>query len=502
MKKWVKRILFLIIIIAIISMFLLKKPEEATTYRTIEAKIGNIETIVSGTGTLVASKERKEYSKVTSEISEIYHSEGEIVEEGNPLVKLDSSSYESTIKAQEISIKQAELSKQNIQKQIDDLKIIAENDGYVSGLTIATGSYVTNSMAICNVVKDNKYEIVLQFAYFEDNPITVGANANVTLASSFSTLVGKVVKVSDMRKLIAGNAQVIDVTIEVETTGYSLVGAEAKAEVSNGVRILQSTNSGIFNSVNSNIIRSKTNGTVKEVLVNEGKKIKVGDVIAILENSDLQTNLNNVNLTIENLNNQLAIMKKNIEDYTIKASITGTITKQDVEIGDMVAAGTMITSIANKDVMEFIVPIDELDIAKLNYDQEVRVSVDALSETEDNPIIGEIIEIPHEGVTIAGVTDYYVTIQVVGNDKMKISMNANADIVVESVKDVLYIPIDALIRDNGKRYVEVLLDDGITIEKREVETGASDITNIEIKDGLNEGEKVIVPEINSVMTFF
>lgn len=502
MKKWVKRILFLIIIVAIISIFLLNKPEETPTYRTSEAKIGNIETIVSGTGTLMASKERKEYSKVTAEISEVYHAEGEIVEEGNPLVKLDSSSYESTIKAQEISIKQAELSKQNIQKQINDLKIIAENDGYVSGLSVATGSYVTNSMAICNVVKDNKFEVVLQFVYFEDSPILVGSNANLTLTSSFSTLVGKVTKVSDMRKLIAGNAQAIDVTIEVETTGYSLVGAEAKAEVSNGARVLQSTNSGVFNSVNSNVIRAKTNGTVKELLVNEGKRVKVGDVIAILENSDLQTNLNNVNLTIENLNNQLAIMKKNLEDYTIKASITGTITNQDIEVGDMVAAGTMIASIANKDVMEFVVPIDELDIAKLNPEQEVRVSIDAISATEENPIIGKIIEIPHEGVTTAGVTDYYVTIQVSGDDTMKISMNANADIVVESVKDVLYIPIDALIKDNGKRYVEVLLEDGITVEKREVETGASDITNIQIKSGLVEGEKVVVPEVSSGINFF
>ena len=322
MKKWVKRILFLTVIVAVVSIFFMKKPEEATTHRTSEAKIGDIETIVSGTGTLTASKERKEYSKVSAEVDEIYHIEGEKVEEGNPIIKLDSSNYDSTIKAQEISIKQAELSKQNIQKQINDLKIVAENEGYVSNLTIATGSYVTNSMAICDVVKDNKFEVVLQFAYFENNPITVGTNANVTLISSFSSLVGTVTKVSDMRKLIAGNAQVIDVTIEVETTGYSLVGAEAKAEISNGVRILQSTNSGFFKSVNSNVIRAKSMGTVKEVYVNEGKKINVGDVIAVLDNSDLQTSLNNINLTLENLNNQLDLMRKNLEDYTISAPIT------------------------------------------------------------------------------------------------------------------------------------------------------------------------------------
>ena len=85
---------------------------------------------------------------------------------------------------------------------------------------------------------------------------------------------------------------------------------------------------------------------------------------------------------------------------------------------------------------------------------------------------------------------------------MKISMNANADIVVQSVKDVLNIPIDALIKENGKRYVDVLLEDGITVERKEIETGASDITNIEVIKGLVQGEKVIIPEVNSGISFF
>lgn len=105
-------------------------------------------------------------------------------------------------------------------------------------------------------------------------------------------------------------------------------------------------------------------GTVKEVYVNEGKRVQKGETIALLENSDLTTNLQTVNLNLENLNNQLVTMKKQLGYYLIKAPIAGTITSQTVEKGDMVAAGTMLTSISDKDTMEFVVPIDELDIAK------------------------------------------------------------------------------------------------------------------------------------------
>lgn len=501
MKKWIKRII-IVIVICVVAFMIFNKPEETKSYRTSGVERGDIETIVSGSGALSATKERKEYSKVSAEVDEIYYVEGDKVEEDYPIIKLDSSNYEATVKAQEIAIKQAELSKQNIEKQINDLEIKSETDGYISNLSIEKGSYVTNSMAICNIVKDGRFSVVLQFTYYENNPIQVGSKANITLVDSLTTMSGTVTKVSDMRRLVSGNAQVVDVTIEADTTGFSLEGANAKAEIYNGAMILSSANMAKFTSINSNIVRSKTMGTVKEVYANEGKKVKKGETIALLENTDLVTNLQNINLNLENLNNQLVTMKKQLGYYLIKAPISGTITSQKVEKGDMVAAGTMLTAISNKDTMEFVVPIDELDIAKIDYDQEVRVKIDALEETENNPLVGKITDIPEEGVTVSGVTDYYVTIQVSGNADMKISMNANADIVVNSVKNVLTIPVDSIIKENGKKYVDILKEDGATVERREVETGASDITNIEVKNGLSEGEKVIIPEATSGMGLF
>lgn len=492
MKKWIMIAIIFIVVCMLTVIFYINRPDDALNYKTSEVKKGNIETVLLGEGMLTASKEIKEYAKVSAKVSEIYYLEGDKVEAGYPIIKLDSSDLDSMIKEQELAIKQAELEKQNIEKQISNLKIVAENDGYVSDLAISTGSYVTNSMAICNVIKDNKFEVSLQFVYNKDNPIIVGTQANVTILSSLSSLGGKVTKVSDMRKLITGNIQVIDVTIEVETTGYSLEGAEAQAEVSNGVEIVQSVGKGTFRNINSNVIRAKSTGTVKEVYTNEGKRVKAGEVIAVLDNPDLETNLKNINLTLENLNNQLTTMKKNLEDYLISAQINGTIINQNVNVGDMVMVGTLLTSIAEKETMEFKVPIDELDIEKISYDKEVRVTIDALGETKENPLVGKITDIPYEGIMTDGITAYYVTIQLVGNDKMKISMNAKADIVIESAKDVLYIPLEALVKEDDKRYVDVLLADGITIERREVETGASNMTNIEIKSGLEEGEKVII----------
>ena len=80
MKKWVKRLIILTIICVAVIALVINKPEEAANYRTTTVKKGDIETIVSGTGSLVASKEKKVYSKINGEIAEIFYVAGDNVE--------------------------------------------------------------------------------------------------------------------------------------------------------------------------------------------------------------------------------------------------------------------------------------------------------------------------------------------------------------------------------------------------------------------------------------
>ncbi len=492
---WFKFIIIVVVIILIATIFYFKK-DQGTTHRTAVVSKEDIESYVEGSGAIKPGESRKIYAKVSSEIKEVLHEEGDFVNEGEVIAKLDSSSFSSTVDSQRIAIEQATLSYNNIKKQIDDLVIKANASGYVSGLTISEGSYVTNTMQICDITENGVFEITLPFIYSSANMVQVGSVATVYLNQSFTNLEGTVTKVSQMRELGNNGGQVVDVTIKVTTSGYSLAGFSARAEaLVNGTRQTSSEN-GTFVAVSSNVVRAKSMGTVESVNVYDGKYVNAGDIIAVLSNEDLKTNLENAELTLKNLKSQMNSVNDQLDNYTIKTPISGTITVQSLKVGDMVAAGTVISTISNKDVFEFDIPIDELDIAKLNYDQEVKVSIDALEETEKNPIPGKIVKMPLEGTTVAGVTEYYVTIQMSGDERIRISMNASAKITTSSKKDVLVIPIDAIVRENGDTYVDVLLDDGI-IERRSVELGDRNISYVEIKGGVNEGDRVIIPEISN-----
>ena len=499
-SAWFKFFILLLVIIGIAMAFYFKE-KPLPTYRTASVVRGNIESFVEGSGAITPSESRKVYAKASAEVLKVGHKEGDFVKEGEILAQLDSSSLDSSVDSQKIAINQANLAIENINKQIADLTLVSNASGYVSHLAISEGSYVTTTMQVCDVLEEGQYEIVLPFGYNEVNKIQIGNSAKVQLIENFVILDGIVTKVSEMRKLAIGSSQVVDVTIKVSTSGYSLAGAQAKGEVTvNGIR-QGSTAVGTFTTVNSNMVRAKSTGVVEKLNVYEGKYVNVGDVIAVLSNEDLNTSLKNAQLNLQNLNTQYSSLNDQINHYTIKAPIAGTITAQTIEVGDVVTAGTPVLTISNKDVFEFQIPIDELDIAKLNYDEEVRVTIDALEETQDAPMQGKITKLPLEGVSTAGVTEYYVTIQIPGKENIRISMNANAKIVTHSQKDVLIIPVDSVTKENGESYVTVVLQDGTT-ERKAVELGERNISNVEVKSGLKEGEKVVIPQLNDSYSWF
>jgi len=71
-------------------------------------------------------------------------------------------------------------------------------------------------------------------------------------------------------------------------------------------------------------------------------------------------------------------------------------------------------------------------------------------------------------------------------------MNASVTIVLDQAQNVLTVPESAVQTEGRDSVVEVQKDDGTT-EKVVVQTGLSDGTNIEITDGLEEGQTVIIP---------
>ena len=498
-KKWVKRTIIVGVVIAIL-VYLGDASKMPANYRTAVVESGDVRVTVSGTGTVMASESRKEVSKVSARVEEIFFDEGENVRAGDVIAKLDSSDYKITVDSQKKSLQQAQISKNTTERQIKDLKIVSNSDGFVNNLNILEGSYVVSNTKICDITVPNKYEITLQFLASDTNKIDVGNYASIFLVNSFSYVDGVVTYVSTGKKILENGGHVVDVIITVDNPDYVLEGLTANATIttSTGAK-LTSTKDALFTNVRSSQILSGSTGTVTKLLVKNGSEVKKGDVIAELENRDLLASIQSSELSVQNLANQLSYSQDKLEDYAISASIDGTITSQNIKVGDWVGAGTLISTVSNMDRFEFLVPIDELDISQVSKESKVLVSIDALPETLEKPIEGNITKLSLEGVTVGGVTDYYATVSIPYVEGLRISMNASADIVISESTNVMRIPVECLIKEDGKCYVEVL--NGDVPEKREVIIGNQNTSFCEIVSGLTVGEEVIVPTQMSIHPF-
>ena len=157
-------------------------------------------------------------------------------------------------------------------------------------------------------------------------------------------------------------------------------------------------------------------------------------------------------------------------------------------------AGTVLVSLYAGDAKQMVVSVDELDIISVKVGQEVTIDMDAIT---DKTYQAEVSYISQIGSSSSGVTTYSVTLDVQGDEHLKIGMNGTATIIVGDAEGVVLVPIIALNTSKSGQYVW-LYDDSIGSDSVEpgvktfVTTGLSSDSYAEVKTGLKAGDYVMV----------
>ncbi len=203
----------------------------------------------------------------------------------------------------------------------------------------------------------------------------------------------------------------------------------------------------------------------------------------------------------------LSTAETNLGYTKITSSMDGTVVSVPVKVGQTVNAAMntpTIVQIADLSQMEVLIEISEGDIESVKPGMKVTYSILADMDQEFETTLKSI----DPGLTLLTNNEYT---EVVGNDqaiyyygrlivpnpdgKLRIGMTTQNMIYVESAQNVLTVPATAVKGSGKDKYVEVLKQN--TAEKRDVTTGVTDGLNVEITEGLNEGEKVIIAKLSS-----
>ena len=190
--------------------------------------------------------------------------------------------------------------------------------------------------------------------------------------------------------------------------------------------------------------------------------------------------------------------------YTqIIAPVDGTIISREIDVGQPVAASfqapELFTIAQDLTQMQIEVSVSEADIGKVNEGQDVTYTLDGYP---DSVFQGKVTQVRISPTTVSNVVTYTVIVGV-KNDDLKLipGMTANVSIITNKSENILCAPSVALKfnpNTDGQRYQTqgLWVLENKKPKRVDIETGASDDSNIEIKsEELKEGDRVIVESV-------
>ena len=144
--------------------------------------------------------------------------------------------------------------------------------------------------------------------------------------------------------------------------------------------------------------------------------------------------------------------------------------------------------IASNETMTVTINVDELDILAIREGQSAKIRLDAIPEGEFE---GTITKISNTTSNNNGSSKYPIQVSIDKTDDMRLGMSASVTIYMDERDDAILIPIGALQERSGQSFVYTGQDaDGNPTDEVEVEVGLSNDSEVEILSGLSDGDTV------------
>ncbi len=264
-------------------------------------------------------------------------------------------------------------------------------------------------------------------------------------------------------------------------------------------------------------LMSEVKGKITNKAVEEGARVKKGDVLAVIDTRDYrhnyesalasydtartnqrrfkalskkqfitQSQLDDAEARVKTTQAAMDLAKLNLERCTLRSPMAGVVDRMHIEYGDFLDAGQPVASILDMDRLKIEVGIPESDVAAVRKLKEFKIQFDALG-----------------GKSVTGTTHYlYKTTDSmarlynleirVDNPELQIlpDMFARVTIVKNQTDNGLAVPIYALVTRNKETGLFVETQGRISF--RPVTTGFQDGWRILVAEGIASGDRVVV----------
>ena len=284
-------------------------------------------------------------------------------------------------------------------------------------------------------------------------------------------------------------------------------------------------------------VQAISNEPVKKFYVKEGQKVVAGDLLYEVDSNTIQstltqarTNLSGANTeydaallnyeriqslfdiggvsqqelenakkSVTSAQNQITQATANMQqaqnqyqDTRRFAEISGEVSKIYVNENQSLSMGTNIMDIIDYDNLEVEIKVDEYDLSAITVGKEAEIIIEALGKR----LTGTVSEIAREASIESGVSYFKATVVLAEDSDLRIGLTADIRIITQKAENVITVPVAAVSYDFSGAYVQVYGQDR-KIEQKAVIVGINDGWLIEIKEGVFDGDAVLLSGVAS-----
>ena len=284
-----------------------------------------------------------------------------------------------------------------------------------------------------------------------------------------------------------------DLLLKIKPDTYQSILERSQAALNTSKSALAKPKAQLIES-ESNFNRNKSlyeNGTISK---SEFERIQASYTVT-------QLNVEDGEYAVSSAQASLREAQENLNKTNIYAPISGTISRLNVELGERVVgtaqmAGTELLRLANLNLMEVAVEVNENDINSVNLGDTALIEVDAFLGEKYKGLVSEIANSADiTGSSADQVTNFGVKVRIIDAVSFRPGMTATVDIQSEYVKDVLSLPIQAVTTRydaKGEDKLECVFEvQGASVKMVEVKTGIQDEEYIQILSGVSDSMSVV-----------
>lgn len=409
---------------------------------TITVTRGSLDLTAAATGSLAANRQSVLSMKTAGTVAQVLVAQGERVEAGQILVKLDTSDLELSIKQAELSVQSAEASLARASKGASEQDLAAAR------------AAVTAAQANLNDLDSGPSEADIRQA-----ELAIDQAKNSLWAAQGNRDSVNASPISNPGQKASAEAQVLNAEIQVQVAQMNL------EKLQSGVKY--ATRQAALNQLaqaQASLARLQASPSDEDLLVS-------------------QTAVEQARLNLEIATNKL-------KDTVLAAPFSGLLADWNLRTGDTVVPSTAVGVLVDDSVYYIDVTIDETEVGNLLVGQQVIITIDSFADT---PITGTVDEVGVIGTPAQGIVYYPVRISLPRTDlAIRPSLTASVRIITAHKDGVLMLLTRAIKRDNQGIYV--MLETAAGPQRANITIGITEGDQTEIISGLEEGAQVYVNE--------